>query len=102
MEQFLTSIPLEFASNIYHKGKTSLEEAKKDQYKMLKKLKDLEEYDPKNLDKINSKKETLISPEKVHNNRDNVIRAFENEILPFKNGFQKQESVCLITHYQNG
>ena len=59
---------------------------------MLKKLKDLEEYDPKNLDKINSKKETLISPEKVHNNRDNVIRAFENEILPFKNGFQKQES----------
>ena len=35
MEQFLTSIPLEFASNIYHKGKTSLEEAKKDQYKML-------------------------------------------------------------------
>ena len=35
MEQFLTSILLEFASNIYHKGKTSLEEAKKDQYKML-------------------------------------------------------------------
>ena len=35
MEQFLTSIPLEFASNIYHKGKNSLEEAKKDQYKML-------------------------------------------------------------------
>ena len=35
MEQFLTSILLEFASNIYHKGKNSLEEAKKDQYKML-------------------------------------------------------------------
>ena len=35
MEQFLTSILLEFSSNIYHKGKNSLEEAKKDQYKML-------------------------------------------------------------------
>ena len=55
----------EFASDIYHKGKTWLEEAKKDQYKMLKKLKHLREYDPKNLDKTNSKKETLISAEKI-------------------------------------
>ena len=44
---------LEFASNIYHKDKNSLEEAKKDQYKTLKKLKDLEEYNSKNLDRIN-------------------------------------------------
>ena len=32
---------------------------------MLKKLKHLGEYDPKNLDKTNSKKETLISAEKI-------------------------------------
>ena len=37
---------------------------------MLKKLKDLEQYDPKNLDKINYKMEKLISTEKIHNNRD--------------------------------
>ena len=83
---------LEFALNIYHAGKTSLEEAKKDQYKMLKKLKDLEEYDPKYLDKINSQRETLISAEKIYNNRDNVIKAFENGIFPFKVEFQKKES----------
>ena len=46
---------LDFASDIYN-GKITLEEAEKDQYKMFKQLKDLEKYDPKNLDKINSRK----------------------------------------------
>ena len=82
---------LEFASNNYHKGKTSLKEAKKNQYKMLKQLKDQEEDDPKNLDKLKSENETLINAKKLYNNRDNVIRAFEN-------GYQ----ICLIIYYQNG
>ena len=44
---------------------------------MCKQLKDLEGYNPKNLDKINSRKETLINGEELYNNKDNVIHAFE-------------------------
>ena len=58
---------------------------------MLKQLKDQEEDDPKNLDKLKSENETLINAKKLYNNRDNVIRAFEN-------GYQ----ICLIIYYQNG
>ena len=65
---------LKFASVIYN-GKRII--TKKDQYKMLKQLKDLEGYNPKNLDKINSRKETLINGEELYNNKDNVIHAFE-------------------------
>ena len=39
--------------------------------------------------------------EKLYNNRDNVIKAFENRVFSFKDGFQKKES-CLIKHYQIG
>ena len=45
---------------------------------MLKPLTALEKYDPKNPDKIKSRKETLITAEELYNNRDNVIEAFEN------------------------
>ena len=51
------------SSSSYH-DKITLEEAKKDQYKMLKQLKNLEKYNPKNQDKVNSRKETLINVEK--------------------------------------
>ena len=51
------------SSSTYH-DKITLEEAKKDQYKMLKQLKNLEKYNPKNQDKVNSRKETLINVEK--------------------------------------
>ena len=62
MENFLT------LASIYN-GKITLEEGKKDQYKMLKQLEHLGEYDKKNLHKINSKKETLINAKKLCNNR---------------------------------
>ena len=62
-----------FAPNIYHR-KITLEEAKKDQYKMLKQLKILEKCNPNNPDKINSRQETIINVVELHNNRDNVIR----------------------------
>ena len=80
---------LEFASDIYN-GKILLVEAKKDRYKM--QLKDLEKYDPKNPDKINSRKETLINVKKFYNNKNNVIRAFEDRVFLFKDGFWKKES----------
>ena len=53
-------LSFKFASSIYD-GKITLEEARKDQYnKMLKQLKDLEKYNPKNPDKINSRKKKLM------------------------------------------
>ena len=37
----------------------------------------------------------------MSNNRDNVIKAFENRAFPFSDGFQKKKSQpCLINHYQ--
>ena len=83
---------LKYASNIY-KGKITLEEAKKDQYKMLKHLKDLEKHDLKNPEKKNSKKETLINAEQLYNNKGNVIKAFEDGIFPFNNGFYPKKRV---------
>ena len=73
-----------FAPNIYHR-KITIEEAKKDQYKMLEQLKVLEKYNPNNPDKIKSRQETIINVVELHNNRDNVIEAFE--AFPFKGGF---------------
>ena len=63
---------------------------------MLKQLKDLEKYNPKNPDKINSRKKK-IDAEELYNNRDNVIEAFENRVFPFKDGFR-----CLIKRYHVG
>ena len=53
-------------------------------------LKDLKKYDPKNLDKIKSKKEPLINAEKLYNNRNNVIKVFEDGVFSFNDGFQKK------------
>ena len=58
---------------------------------MFKQLKDLEGYNPKNLDRINSKKETLINAEKLYNNRKNVIKGFENGVFPLKDKSQKKK-----------
>ena len=60
---------------------------------MLKQLENLEESDPKNLDIIKSREETLVEAKELYNNRDNIITAFEDGIFPFKDGFyQKEES----------
>ena len=82
---------LDFASNIYRKGKISLEDANKSQYKMFSLLNDLEMYDPKNLVKIRSKEELLINAENFYNNTD-IIKTFKDEIFPFEDEFQKKES----------
>ena len=52
---------------------------------MLKQLKVLEKCNPNNPDKINSRQETIINVVELHNNRDNVIEAYE--AFPFKGGF---------------
>ena len=92
MEQFLTLtlLKLELASNIHNDKALLLGKAKNNQYKILKQLSDLKEYDPTNTNKINSKKETLINAEKLYN-RYIVIKAFENGVFPFKDGFQKKK-----------
>ena len=54
-------------------------------------LNDLKKYESKNLKKIKSKVETLTNAGKLYNNRDNVIKAFENKVFPFSVGFQKKK-----------
>ena len=83
---------LELASNIYHKSQISLEDAKKSSYRMFSLLNDSKEYNPNkqtNTNKIKSKTEALINAEKFYNNRDNIVKAFKNEVFLFKEGFQK-------------
>ena len=79
-------LSFKISSSTYH-DKVTLEEAKKDQYKMLKQLKSLEKYNPKNQDKVNSGKETLIN---VKNNRQKVIKAFETGIFAYIDRFLKK------------
>ena len=51
---------------------------------MFKQLKDLEGWNPTNLEKINSRKQTLTNAEEFQNSRENLIKAFENGFFPFK------------------
>ena len=53
-------------------------------------LNDLKKYNPKNIDKIKSKEEALINAEKLYNNRNYVIKAFEDGDFSFNDGFQKK------------
>ena len=39
---------------------------------------DFKKYEAKNLKKIKSKEEVVTNSQKMYNNRDNVIEAFEN------------------------
>ena len=93
MDQFLTLtlLKLELASNIHNDKALLLGKAKNNQYKILKQLSDLKEYDPTNTKKINSKKETLINAEKLYYNRYIVIKVFENGVFPFKDGLKKKK-----------
>ena len=54
-------------------------------------LNDFKKYEPNKLKKIKSK-EALTNAEKLYNNKDKVIKAFENGFFRFSNGFQKKES----------
>ena len=93
---------LEFAWNIYHKGKTSLEDAKDAQYRMASLLNNLKNCDQKNSDKIKSRKETIINAERLYNNRNNVIKVFENGVFPLTLDFKKKSQARLIKHFQTG
>ena len=59
-------------------------------------LNDLKKYDPKSLDKIKSKKEALINGEKLYNNRNNVIKVFEDGVFSFNDGYQKKKGVRYV------
>ena len=72
---------LDFASNIYYEDKTSLKDTKNSQHKMFGLLNELKKYKPKNLKKIKSKEETLTNAETLYNNRDNVIKTFEDKVF---------------------
>ena len=61
---------------------------KNSQEKMVKLLDDFKEYSPIKLEKIKSREETLNDAKKLYNNRNNVIKTFENRVFPFKHRFQ--------------
>ena len=50
--------------------------------------------------KKKSKEEALINKEKLYNNRNNVNKAFENEVFHLKMDFKKKSQICMIKHYQ--
>ena len=50
-------------------------------------LNDLKEYNPKNLEKVKSRDETLINAERMYNKRNNIIK---DGVFPFKDRFQKK------------
>ena len=55
-------------------------------------LNDFKKYEPKKLKKIKSKEEASTNTEKLYNNRGNVIKAFENGVFPFSDGFKKKRA----------
>ena len=55
-------------------------------------LNDFKKYEPKKIKKIKSKEEAPTNTEKLYNNRDNVIKAFENGVFPFSDGFKKKRA----------
>ena len=55
-------------------------------------LNDLKDYNPTKLDKIKYKDETLNDAVKLHSNRNNVIKAFENGVFPPNYEFKKEKS----------
>ena len=59
---------------------------------MFKLLDYLREYDPTNLDKIKPREKTINNVRKLHNNRNNDIKTFENGVVfSFSHGFQKEK-----------
>ena len=63
---------------------------------MLGLMNDLKKYEPRYSNKIKSTEEAPTNAEKVYNNRNNVIKAFENEVFPFRDGFQKKKRVRYV------
>ena len=91
---------LDFASDLYHKGKTSLKDAKKFQYKMFGLLNDFEKYEPKKLKKIKSK-EALMQRSCIITGIKS-LRHLKMDFFDLVMDFKKKRQVCLINHYQIG
>ena len=68
-------------------SKGSLEDEEESQLIMLTLPNKLKEYNATNLDKIKTREETLINAERFYNSRNKVIKAFEDGVFPFKDGF---------------
>ena len=69
---------------------------------MVSLLNELRNYKSTNPDKITAKKITLINAKKLYNNRNNVIKAFENRVFPLRMDFKKKSQLCPIRNYQIG
>ena len=83
---------LDLASNIY-RNKKLLKDAENKQSEIKILLNKLRNYNPTKLKKIKAKEETLSAAEKLLNNKQEVIDAFNTGIFPYIDGFQiKEES----------
>ena len=83
---------LDLASNIYRNRKL-LKDAENKQSEIKILLNKLRNYNPTKLKKIKAKEETLSAAEKLLNNKQEVIDAFNTGIFPYIDGFQiKEES----------
>ena len=88
--KFKNSIDL--ASNIY-RDKKLLKDAENEQHNIKILLNKLRNYNPTKPKKLKAKEETLSAAERLLNNRQEVIDAFETGIFPYIDGFQiKEES----------
>ena len=83
---------LDLASNVYRNRKL-LKDAENKQSEIKILLNKLRNYNPTKLKKIKAKEETLSAAEKLLNNKQEVIDAFNTGIFPYIDGFQiKEES----------
>ena len=80
---------LELASNIYN-NKALLRKAKNNQYKMLKQLNDLKEFDPTNRNKINCKKKHYLMQKSCIITGIMSLRHLKMEFFRLKNLPQKK------------
>ena len=71
--------------------------------KMFAKLDDFKMYSPKKTRNNRRKTRNITDVERLYDYRNMVTEAFEDEVLPFKDGFKKKTSqLCLIKNYQTG
>ena len=84
-------ISLDLASNIY-RNKKLLKDAENKQHEIKILLNKLRKYNPTKPKKIKAREETLSAAEKLLNNRQDVIEAFETGIFPYKESQIKEES----------
>ena len=83
-------LPLKFIEKIYN-YEITLDEAIEKQAKLKELINKLNNYGPRNLEKIEEKNRVLESAKKLFDVRDDIIDLFEKGIFPYKDNVFKTE-----------